>query len=411
MTTDGETEPRGLLSGRIPGSFEPNELSRRVAERRRAGRLLLDLTESNPTRVGLSELDEETRAALAPEALSRYEPDPRGLPEARAAVASYLTERAALAGHPLARPLDPDGILLTSGTSEAYAHLFRLLCDPGDRVLAPRPSYPLFAPLAAAEGVELATYRLVHEGRWRVDFDSLEAGLGPRTRAVIAVEPNNPTGSVLSRDEADALAALCERAGLPLISDEVFGDFSWPPRDAPLPGLLGGERVLTFVLGGISKLCGLPQLKLGWIAVGGPEPARSGALQGLEWIADLFLSVGRGVELALPRLLAGRGPFHRRMAARLHENLATLDRLSRRTGVFERLEGDGGWTAVLRLRGDGGRDLGGIAAIEQGVHLHPGHFYDLPDDRYAAVSLLPDPARFREAMERLAAGEVSDAAG
>jgi aspartate/methionine/tyrosine aminotransferase len=404
MTTDGETEPSRLLSRRIPRSYRPNELALLVDERRRAGRPLLDLTESNPTRVGLSELDAGARAALVPEALSRYEPDPKGWPEARAAVADYLTERAGLSGRPLAGPFDPGAIVLTAGTSEAYAHLFRLLCDPGDRVLAPRPSYPLFAPLAATEGVELATYRLVYDGRWRPDFDSLEAALGPRTRALIAVEPNNPTASALRPDEAEAILTLCERAGVSLISDEVFGDFPWPPRDAPLPGLLGGGRVPTFVLGGISKLCGLPQLKLGWIAVAGPERARREALQGLEWIADLFLSVGRGVELALPRLLAGRGPFRERAAARIRENLATLDRVSTESAAFERLLGDGGWTAVLRVRDAGGRELGGPAAVERGVYLHPGHFYDLPDDRYAAVSLLPDPARFREAVDRLAAG-------
>lgn len=404
MRTDGEAEARRLLSERIPGSFEPNEWSRLVTARLGTAPPLLDLTESNPTRAGLSVLDEETRAALAPEALSLYEPDPRGLLSAREAVAGYLTERAALAGRPLARPFDPGAILLTAGTSEAYAHLFRLLCNPGDRVLAPRPSYPLFAPLAAAEGVELATYRLVYDGRWRLDLDSLEAGIGPRTRAVIVVEPNNPTASTLASDEAEALLSLCGREGLPLISDEVFGDFPWPPREAPLPGLLGAPRVPVFVLGGISKLCGLPQLKLGWIAVAGPEPGRRDALQGLEWIADLFLTVGRGVELALPRLLARRGAFRDRAAARIRENLATLDRLSRETGRFERLRGEGGWTAVVRLREAGGRDLGGIAAVERGVHLHPGHFYDLPDDRYAAVSLLPGPAQLREAMERLVAG-------
>ena len=401
MTPDGEGGSRRLLSGRVPESFEPNDLSRLIAEGRLAGRRLLDLTESNPTRVGLSALDDETRASLAPAALSRYEPDPRGLPAARAAVAGYLTERAALAGHPLVGAFDPDDVVLTAGTSEAYARLFRLLCNPGDRVLAPRPSYPLFAPLAAAEGVELATYRLVYEGRWRPDFDSLEAAIGRGTRAVIAVEPNNPTASALAPDEAEALVAICERAGLSLVSDEVFGDFPWSPRRAPLPGLLGERPVPTFVLGGISKLCGLPQLKLGWIAVAGPERARREALLGLEWIADLFLTVGRAVELALPRLLAGRGAFHGRAAARIRENLAALDRLSRGTAGFERLSGDGGWTAVVRWSDLTGRDLGGTAALERGVHLHPGHFYDLPDDRYAAVSLLPEPATFGAAMERL----------
>lgn len=402
MRTDGKAERRRLLSGRIPGDYEPNELTRRVAEELRAGRPPLDLTESNPTRVGLSALDEAARAALAPEALSRYEPDPRGWRPAREAVARYLSERAGSALGPPARPFDPEAVVLTAGTSEAYAHLLRLLCNPGDQVLAPRPSYPLFAPLAAAEGVELATYRLVYDGRWRLDLDSLEAALGPGTRALIVVEPNNPTASALRPEEAEAVVALCERAGLALISDEVFGDFPWPPRDTPLPGLLGTPRIPTFVLGGISKLCGLPQLKLGWIAVAGPETARKEALLGLDWIADLFLTVSGGVQLALPRILAARGPFLARAAERIRVNLAALDRAAERGGAFERLDGDGGWTAVIRLRDAAGRELGGTAALERGVHLHPGHFYDLPDDRYAAVSLLPEPDRFRSALERLA---------
>jgi alanine-synthesizing transaminase len=406
MTCDGEAERPGILSGRLPEDFAPNELALRVAEELRRGRPLIDLTEGNPTRVGLSELDPATRAGraapagAAPDALARYEPDPRGRRPAREAVASYLTERLARASGRPGRPFDPDALVLTSGTSEGYAHLFRLLCDPGDRVLAPRPGYPLLAPIAAAEGVELLTYRLVHDVRWRLDPDSLEAALSPRTRAVVVVEPNHPTASALRPEEAEAVGALCERAGLSIISDEVFADFPWPPRDAPLPGFLGAARVPTFVLGGLSKLCGLPQLKLGWIAVSGPEAACREALLGLEWIADLFLTVGSGVQLALPGILAARGRFLARASDRIRGSLAVLDETAARTGAFERLPGDGGWTAVIR-RADGGRDLGGTAALGRGVHLHPGHFYDLPDDRYAAVSLLPEPGRLRSGLERL----------
>jgi alanine-synthesizing transaminase len=386
MRPEGDAKPRGILSRRIPGDYAPNELARRLADARASGRPILDLTEGNPTRVGLSTLDAAGRAATAPEALARYEPDPRGARAAREAVAAYLAGRARRTDASPPRPVDPDSILLTSGTSESYAHLFRLLCDPGDRVLAPRPSYPLFAPLAAAEGVGLDTYRLAYDGRWRLDIDSLEAGLSPRTRAVIVVEPNNPTGSVLAPEEADALVALCERAGIALISDEVFADFPWPSRDGPLRGFHGTGRVPTFVLGGLSKLCGLPQLKLGWIAASGPGRALRDALLGLEWIADLFLTVGAGVQLALPHLLAERHGFLARAAGRVRENLATLDAETAHGSAIERLAGDGGWTAVLRAEDPPGRELGGAGAIERGVHVHPGHFYDLPDDRYAAVS-------------------------
>ncbi|HEY7726972.1 MAG TPA: pyridoxal phosphate-dependent aminotransferase [Candidatus Eisenbacteria bacterium] len=402
MKSEGWGGRAPLRSRRVPHEDEPNELHRRLEAHRRAGRPILDLTESNPTRVGLSRLDEAARAALAPERLSTYEPDPRGARPAREAVAAYLEERAAASGRPLAAPFDPDAVLLTAGTSEAYAHLFRLLCDPGDRVLAPRPSYPLIAPLAALEGVELATYRLVYDGRWRPDLESLEAALLPGTRALLVVEPNNPTASVLRPEEAGEIVSICERAGLSLVSDEVFGDFPWSPGGAPLPGHLGTDRVPTFVLGGISKLCGLPQLKLGWIAVSGPARARREAIRGLEWIGDLFLTVAGGVQHALPRILGSRGPYLARVSRRIRENLAALDRAAEDSGAYERLEGDGGWTAVLRVATGRSGELGGLAALERGVYVHPGHFYDLPDDRYAAVSLLPEPAEFREALARLA---------
>jgi hypothetical protein len=403
MPTDAGGRRGRFLSGRLPGDFEPNELARLVDRRRRSGEPILDLAETNPTRAGLPALDAEGLRALAPPALSRYEPAPLGLPPAREAVAAYLTARAVTSGATAAPPVHPDSVVLTAGTSEGHAHLLRLLCDPGERVLAPRPSYPLLAPIAAVEGVALQTYRLAHDGaRWRVDLDSVEAGLREGTRAVVVVEPNNPTGSCLDAGERAALESLCERHGAAIVSDEVFGDFPWPPREAPLPGFWGERRAPTFVLGGISKLCGLPQLKLGWIAVAGPGPARRAALQGLEWIADLFLSVGSAVQLALPGLLESRHAFRRRAAERIAANLSALRATAARTGAYEPLGGEGGWSAVLRACGGGAREPGGVPALERGVHLHPGHFYDLPDDRHAVVSLLPEPGVFRSGVERIA---------
>ncbi len=408
------TDAAGLLSRRVPPDFAPNAWAARLDALRGSGAPLLDLTEANPTRAGLSAPAPEALLALAAPDLARYDPDPRGLPVAREAVAAYYGARAeevaAATGGSAGRTAgaggpapSPDDIVLTAGTSEAYAHLFRLLCDPGGRVLAPRPSYPLFAPLAAAEGVELESYRLVYDGRWRLDLDSLEAGLRPGTRAVIVVEPNNPTGSCLAAEERDALERLCERHGAALISDEVFGDFPWPPRAVPLPSLLDGERhVPTFVLGGLSKLCGLPQLKCAWIVAAGPARARREALLGLEWIADLYLTVGSPVMLALPRLLEERRAFGRRMAARLDAGRRAIAEVAAGGGL-EHLRGDGGWSAVVRTTRTGGRELGGRAALERGVVLHPAEFYDLPDDRCAVVSLLPDQAILREGLSRLLA--------
>jgi len=394
MAADGHP---GLLSRRVPHDYEPNAWAERLDALRRAGAPLLDLTETNPTRTGLSAPAPEVLIALAPRDLAAYDPDPRGLRLAREAVAGYYAERMR---DTAADSPSPDDILLTAGTSEAYAHLFRLLCDPGDRVLAPRPSYPLFAPLAAVEGVELDSYRLAYDGRWRLDLDSVEAGLRPGTRAVIVVEPNNPTGSCLTSDERDALERLCERHGAALVSDEVFGDFPWTPRGAPLPSLLGERRVPTFVLSGLSKLCGLPQLKCAWIVAAGPVHARRQALHGLEWIADLFLTVGSPVMLAMPRLLEERRPFGRRMAARIEAGRRAIAEVAGGGGM-ELLQGDGGWSAVVRSTRGGGRELGGVSALERGVVLHPADFYDLPDDRCAVVSLLPEPAVVREGLARL----------
>lgn len=392
-----------LLSGRVPHDYEPNAWAARLDALRTARTKLLDLTGTNPTRAGLSGPAPEALVSLPAAALAAYDPDARGLRLAREAVAGYYAERARESGpeRPPRAPA-PDDIVLTAGTSEAYAHLFRLLCDPGDRVLAPRPSYPLFAPLAALESVELDTYRLAYDRRWSLDLDSVEAGLRPGTRAVIVVEPNNPTGSCLTAGERDALEGLCERHGAALIADEVFGDFPWLPHTAPLPSLLGERRVPTFVLSGLSKLCGLPQLKCSWIVAAGPERARREALEGLEWIADLVLTVGSPVMLSLPGLLEERRPFGRRVAARIEAARRVLAEAAAGGGL-EVLDGDGGWCAVVRSVHGAGRELGGLSALERGVVVHPAHFYDLPDDRSAVVSLLTEPAVVREALERLLA--------
>jgi len=290
--------------------------------------------------------------------------------------------------------------VLVASTSEAYAHLFRLLCEPGDEILVPRPSYPLFEPLAALEDVRVEHYRLACHERWQLDLDSVEGALSPRTRAIVAVQPNNPTGSCFAPGEMAAVESLCAERGIAIISDEVFGDFPWAPSAAPLPTFLGERRALTFVLSGLSKLCGMPQLKLAWIALAGPGPARSEALHGLEWIADLFLSVATPVQLALPKLLLARRPFQAAVGERLDRNLSRL-RAARRAGAaFEILEGEGGWSAVLAMPAGAG-DFALEALAKQNVLLHPAHFYDLTQESHAVASLLPDPALFDEAVSRL----------
>jgi hypothetical protein len=400
-----------MPSRRVPSRLSPNRLSRILEERRREGRPILDLTNTNPTRAGLPDPPRDVIDALADPRALRYDPDPRGIAPAREAVAAYLSARAGAA-------VPPERVFLTASTSEAYAHLFRLLCDPGDEVVAPRPSYPLIEPLARVEGVRVVTYRLTYDGRWGLDLDSLEGAVGPRTRAVVVVQPNNPTGSCLDPGEIARVEALCAASGLALIADEVFGDFPWPPRIAPLPGLWGGRRMPTFVLGGVSKACGLPQMKAGWIAADGPDAALTSLLPALDWILDLFLSVGAPVMWALPRLLDSRGSFQSALRDRLRSNLDVLRAAAARApGALELWNAEGGWSAVVRLHPAGvpsaglhpagpgpdvGEDLAEWALRRHDVHLHPGHFYELGRDDLVVVSLLTEPDRLREALARLA---------
>jgi aspartate/methionine/tyrosine aminotransferase len=251
------------------------------------------------------------------------------------------------------------------------------------------------------EEVRVESYRLAYHDRWRLDLDSLEAAVSPRTRAVVLVQPNNPTGSCLSDDEAARVESLCAERGIAIISDEVFGDFPWPPSSTPLPSMLGERRALTFVLSGLSKLCGMPQMKLGWIALAGPAVQRRDALCGLEWIADLFLSVSSPAQVALPVLLEARHGFQRRVRERLAGNLARLRALGNGGPGFRVLEAEGGWSAVLETPGTTG-DFASEALRAHNVLVHPGHFYEIAEERRVVVSLLPEAAVFDEAVARLA---------
>jgi hypothetical protein len=381
-----------MLSHRVPHDLEPNDWARLLERRQTAGEGLLDLTETNPTRVGLGGAGPAELAALAQAGAARYEPDPRGSPAARAAVAGYYGERG--------QSVAPEHVLLTASTSESYAHLFRLLADPGGTFLVPSPSYPLFEPLAALEGVRLRPYRLAFDGAWHLDVDALERAFGPDVRGVIVVQPNHPTGSCLDAGERDRLAVLCGHQGAAIVSDEVFGDFPRAGRPRPLPSLIAETRVPTFVLSGLSKTCGMPQMKLGWIVAGGPEAAREQALRGLEWIADLFLSVSTPVQMALPALLAAGAGFRVRMSERIAANLARLDALVARRPELGVLPAQGGWAAVVRVPGPRTAEDWALGLLARGVVVHPGHFYDFEDDAHLVLSLIPEPDLFTEALAR-----------
>lgn len=388
-----------MISRRVPDDPAPNAWAQALSARREAGEELLDLTDADPIRAGLSlepgggPHDAAAGAAPPPASAAAPAPDPRGARPAREAVAAYYRDRGAR--------LDPAHVVLTTGTSESYAHLFRLLADPGGRIAAPRPSYPLFEPLARAEGVELVHYRLEAAGGWRLDLDSVESALAAGAHAVLVVQPNHPTGTFLHPAEIEALESRCLAHGAALISDEVFGDYGWPPARRTLPSLLGPRRVPTFVLSGLSKVCGRPDLKLGWIAACGPAPALGPALQGLEWLADLFLSVGAPVQAALPGLLAGRHAFQRRVHERLAGNLGRLT--ARLAGQPElRLEpGAGGWVIPLRIPERGGEEWLALRLLEQGVVVHPGHFYDYEAGARLVISLLAPAALLETGLDRL----------
>jgi aspartate/methionine/tyrosine aminotransferase len=419
-----------MFSRRLAWSSPRNRLARRLGERRAAGAAILDLTESNPTRAGLPYPAEAIAAALADPGAAAYDPRPRGAAEARGAVAAFYARR----GH----DVDPERVVLTASTSEAYAILFKLLADPGDAVLVPRPSYPLFDYLAALESVRAADYPIVHDGRWRIDLEALEGAIrsgATPPRALVVVSPNNPTGSALRASERDALEALGARHGLPILSDEVFFDYlvpAGPPaaggpggapdaargRGAPfdpvvsmLPGggppgasARGRGGALAFVLGGLSKSCGLPQMKLAWIVVAGPEREAAEAIERMELVADTYLSVGTPVQLAAARLLEIGAGIRTAIRARVAGNLAHLEEAAAARPACRLLAGDGGWSAVLQAPAVvPEEDLVLGLLSEDGVLVHPGYFFDFPREVYLVVSLLPPPEVFREGVRRLLA--------
>jgi aspartate/methionine/tyrosine aminotransferase len=379
-----------MFSARTRWDLTANRLAALSARLRAAGTAVLDLTETNPTRVGLPAAP-DVLAPLADPAALAYEPDPRGLASARAAVSDDYARRGAR--------VEPGRLVLTASTSEAYAFLFKLLCDPGDEVLVPRPSYPLFDYLAGLEGVAVRSYPLAYDGEWRIDLRALEAEVSARTRAVIVVSPNNPTGSFVKADEAAALHALAARTGLALIADEVFADYAWAGGAAQTLAVDG--PALAFALGGLSKSCGLPQLKLAWIAAAGPAVLRTEALARLEMIADTYLSVGTPVQRAAPVLLARAPALRAPISARVAANLSALRRRVAGSAATL-LEPQGGWSAVLRIPATLGEEERVLALLaHEHVLVHPGYFFDFPHEAFLVLSLLPRPVEFEEAVARL----------
>jgi alanine-synthesizing transaminase len=381
-----------MFSDRTSWNLKSNRLSEALAKHRAAGKPLLDLSVSNPTECGF-EYDRPAilQALSSPHTLS-YDPDPKGLLSARRAVGGYYAERE------ITVPLED--IILTTSTSEAYAFIFRVLCNPGDQVLIPEPSYPLFSLLADIQDVKLVGYPLLYDHGWQIDFHALQQAITARTRGVIVVNPNNPTGHFCKSGEREKLNGICSPREIAIIADEVFLDFHLAARQPR--SFAVNSASLTFTMSGLSKISGLPQMKAAWLIASGPQKWKSQALARLDMIADTFLSMNGPIQLALPTFLDLRKGFHIQVMARVRNNLADLDRqLSAQTSC-ERLQVEGGWYAVLRvpvIRSD--EDLAIEVLTTQGVYAHPGHFFDFQTDGYLIVSLITPEKDFSEGIKRL----------
>ncbi|MGA9355850.1 MAG: pyridoxal phosphate-dependent aminotransferase [Terriglobales bacterium] len=383
-----------MFSTRTNWHLAPNALSRALNEVRASGREICDLTISNPTEAGVRPDGEAVLGALASSEALHYDPQPRGLLSARNAVCHYYREAHRVFD------FDPERIVLTTSTSEAYSYVFRLLCNPGDEILVPKPSYPLFEFLADLSDVKLVPYPLIYDHGWQIDFDSLYKAAGPRTRAVILVHPNNPTGSYVSALETAALNDFCREYSAALIVDEVFLDYAHD--GAGRPSFAGNGEALTFTLSGISKISALPQMKLAWVVTSGPAEAVAEAGARLEVIADTFLSMNAPVQLAAPLFLEVRKSVQPILLDRLRVNLAELDRRLVSHPACTRLLVEGGWYAVLRVPAVESDEELTIRLLRQAqVSVHPGHFYDFAGDGYLVFSLITEPEVFRSGIGRL----------
>ena len=380
---------RPKFSGRFEWAQHPNRLSRLVARKRASGAPVLDLTVSNPIRVGLHYPDWILPALADPAGLV-YDPNSAGLLRAREAVSRYYASRGAR--------VEPEQVVLTASTSEAYSFLFKLLADPGDRVLAPKPSYPLFDFLGRLDGIELGHYQLRYEGGWWLDVASLKAAITPRTKAILAVSPNNPTGSCLRTEEWDQIVAICERNKLAFIVDEVFADFRFIGNDT-----VSSDNTLVFRLNGLSKILALPQMKLAWIVVEGDPEQRAAAIEALEIIADTYLSVATPVQLAAGKWLERRESVQRALLERLRENLAILEKVMQGSAV-ELLPPEGGWSAVIRLPRTRTEEEWVLDLLaSDNTLVQPGYFFDFEAEAYIVVSLLTPPEEMSKGIGRVVA--------
>jgi alanine-synthesizing transaminase len=381
-----------MVSRRLPSDLAPNATTRALALLRAEGVYLLDLTESNPTRAGL-DYPEDLLTPLADRRALTYDPQPLGHISAREAVAREFARRGV--------QVEDDLIALTASTSDAYSLLFKLFCDPGDAVLVPQPSYPLFEHLTRFESVEAVAYRVEYHGTWRVDIDNVRHNLTNRTRALLIVSPNNPTGAFLHDDDLVQLTTLCRSCGVALIGDEVFADYPLDPAPRAC-SVLAQAEVVTCSLGGLSKSIGLPQAKLGWIAFGGPSAAVREVLQAYEVLADAYLSVSTPVQLAAPKLLEHGVVVREQIRRRLESNLQRLRQAAANFPAVRVLTCEGGWSAVIQVPFIRSEETLVLELLkEDHVIVHPGFFFDFERESYVVVSLLVEPTTFASGIARL----------
>src|SRR5246127_1510371 len=427
-----------MFSDRTDWRLTQNRVTQAVGEVRARGTQLVDLTVSNPTRVGLEYDAGAILAGLRSKRVLDYDPQAKGLLSAREAVARYYGELCSRGERDVASnvstdryanlrrqiEIDPERIVLTTSTSEGYSYVFRLLCNAEDELLVPKPSYPLFEFLADLQDVKLVPYPLIYDHGWQMDFPSMEKAVTARTRGVVVVHPNNPTGSYVHAGELGALNEFCRAHGLAVIVDEVFLDYTLrgetsaagavelrstgqPGAAAPTFSLaaasfIGNQDVLTFTLSGLSKISALPQMKVAWVVTSGPAEQVQAAMARLEVIADTYLSMNAPVQWAVPVMLEQRESIQRQLLQRVRRNLGELDRKLVAQKAFQRLDVEGGWSAVLRVpvtRSD--EELAIELVRDKAVVVHPGHFYDFESDGYLVLSLITPEADFEQGIERL----------
>jgi alanine-synthesizing transaminase len=391
---------RNFFAQRTSWNLAANRYTEALEAHRRAGREVFDLTASNPTTIGLHYSEDELLSALANRKALTYQPQAQGLLSARQAVSGYYAAHGS--------SVTPDRLILTTSTSEAYSFLFRLLCDPGDTVLVPTPSYPLFDFLADLQDVKLEPYELVYDHGWQIDFHSVQEAIErarrapSRCRALLAVHPNNPTGSFVKLAEAEELNRVCAAQEMAIVADEVFLDYSL--ANVPRLTFSSNDTVLTFTLSGLSKVSGLPQMKVAWIAANGPHTLLSEAMTRLEVIADTYLSMNAPLQSAVPVMLEQRYRIQSQLVQRIATNLALLDAQLDWHKLCRRLEVEGGWYVILRVPAAGSDEELAIALLrESGVLVQPGHFYDFQSDGYLVISLITPIEEFAEGIRRLLA--------